>query len=110
MVVHEVISAGCRDGLELMVGEPASEMLPGSRQGVVELVVGIIHLIDTEHGLEAALVETGVVRNQRESLDERPYLLPDIWEYRCIFSILRPKAVYPPAEPLVVVGLGWMRL
>ena len=26
MVVHEVISAGCCDGLELMVGETAAEM------------------------------------------------------------------------------------
>ena len=63
MVVHEVISAGCCDGLELMVWEPAAEMLPGSRQGVVELIVGIVHLIYPEHCLEAAFVETGVVRN-----------------------------------------------
>ena len=63
MVVHEVISAGCGDGLELMVRKLAAEMTSGSRQGVVELVVGIVHLIDTEHGLEAPLVETGVVRN-----------------------------------------------
>ena len=63
MVVLQLISAGCCDGLELMVGEPAAEMPSGSREGVVELIVGIVHLIDTEHGLEAALVETGVVRN-----------------------------------------------
>ena len=63
MVIHEVIAARSGDGLELMVGEPAAEMLPGSCEGVVELVVGIVHLIDTEHSLEATLVETGVVRN-----------------------------------------------
>ena len=63
MVVHEVISAGCCDGLQLMVRKLAAEMLPGSRQGVVELVVWVVHLIDTEHGLEAPFVETGVVRN-----------------------------------------------
>ena len=63
MVVHEVISAGCGDGLELMVRKTAAEVTSGSREGVVELVVGIVHLIDTEHGLEAPLVETGVVRN-----------------------------------------------
>ena len=93
-----------------MVWKASVEVAAGGREGVVELVVGIVHLIYLEDSLEAALVETGVVRNQRESLDERLYLLPDIWEYRCIFSILRPKAVYPPAEPLVVVGLGCMRL
>ena len=26
MVVHELISAGCCDGLQLMVGEPAAEV------------------------------------------------------------------------------------
>ena len=106
MVVHEVISAGCGDGLELMVRKTAAEVTSGSREGVVELIVGIVHLIDTEHGLEAPLVETGVVRNERESLDERFYLLPDVWEYRCIFSILRAKTVYLLAEPLVVLRLG----
>ena len=63
MVVHEVISAGCCDGLQLMVRKLAAEMLSGSRQGVVELIIGIVHLIDTEHGLETSFIETGVVRN-----------------------------------------------
>ena len=106
MVVHEVISAGCCDGLELMVGEPAAEVTSGSREGVVELVVGIVHLIYLEDSLETSLVETGVVRNQRESLDERFYLLPDVWEYRCVIGVLRPKSVNPLAEPLVVLRLG----
>ena len=106
MVVHELISAGCCDGLELMVRKPAAEVSSGSREGVVELIVGIVHLIDTEHGLEAPLVETGVVRNEREPLDERFYFLPDVWEYRCIFGVLRAKPVYLPAEPLVVLRLG----
>ena len=89
-----------------MVWKASVEVAAGGREGVVELVVRIVHPIYLEDSLEAALVETGVVRNQRESLDERFYLLLDVWEYRCIFSILRPKAVYPPVEPLVVLGLG----
>ena len=63
MVVHELISAGCCDGLELMIGEPAAEVTSGSRQGVVELIVWVVHPIYPEHCLETALVETGVVRN-----------------------------------------------
>ena len=58
MVVHEIISAGCGDGLELMVRKTAAEMPSGSSEGVVELIVGIVHLIHLEHGLEAAFVET----------------------------------------------------
>ena len=64
MVVHELISAGCGDGLELMVGEPAAEMLPGSCEGVVELIVWVVHPIYPEHCLEAAFVETGVMSHQ----------------------------------------------
>ena len=90
MVVHEVIAAGCGDGLELMVRKPASEMPSGSSEGVVELIVGIVHLIHSEHGLEASFVESGIVRHEGESFDERLNLLPDVWEYRCILSVLRP--------------------
>ena len=106
MVIHEVIAARSGDGLELMVRELISEVLPGYSEGVVELVVGIVHLIDTEHGLEASFVETGVVRNEGEALDERFNLLPDVWEYRCIFGVLRPKSVYLLAEPLVILRFG----
>ena len=106
MVVHEVISAGCGDGLELMVRKLAAEMLPGSRQGVVELVVWVVHLIYLEDSLETSFIETGVVRNEGEALDERFNLLPDVWEYRCIFSILRSKPVYLLAETLVVLRFG----
>ena len=90
MVVHELISAGCCDCLQLMVGEPAAEVTSGSREGVVELIFGVVHLIHSEHGLEASFVESGIVRHEGESFDERLNLLPDVWEYRCIFSVLRP--------------------
>ena len=58
----------------------------------MEIIVGVVHLIDPEHGLEAAFVETGVVRNQRESLDERLYLFPDIGESE-FFKLLYLKVV-----------------
>ena len=51
-----------------MVGEPAAEVAAGSREGVVELIVGVVHLINSMHRLEAPLVETGVVCNKGESL------------------------------------------
>ena len=63
MVVQELIAAGCGDGLELMVRKPAAKVSSGSREGVVELIVRVVHPIHFEHGLEAPFVETGVVRN-----------------------------------------------
>ena len=93
MVVHEVISAGGGDGLELMVRKLAAEMLPGSRQGVVELVVWVVHLIYLEDSLETSFIETGVVRNEGEALDERFNLLPDIGEHRSVIRVLRTQTV-----------------
>ena len=65
MVVHKVISAGCCDGLELMVRKTAAEKPSGSCEGIVELIVGIVHLIHPEDSLETPFVETGVMSNQR---------------------------------------------
>ena len=47
-----------------MVGEPAAEVTSGSRKGLVELVVGVVHPIYLEDGLETSFVETGVVRKE----------------------------------------------
>ena len=106
MVVHEVISAGCCDGLELMVREPAAEVTSGSREGVVELIVGIVHLIYPEDSLEAPFIEAGIVRHEGEALDERFNLLPDIGEHRSVIRVLRTQTVDLLAEPLVVFRLG----
>ena len=106
MVIHEVIAARSGDGLKLMVWQLISEVMSGYSKGVVELIVGVVHLIDPEHRLQATFVKAGVVSNQRESLDERLYLLPHMWEHRSIIGILRPQTVDLPAEPLVVFWLG----
>lgn len=102
MVIHEVIAARSGDGLKLMVWQLISEVMSGYSKGVVELIVGVVHLIDPEHRLQATFVKAGVVSNQRESLDERLYLLPHMWEHRSIIGILRPQTVDLLAEPLVV--------
>ena len=106
MMVHKFISAGGCNGLELVAREAAAEMPAGSCQSVEELVLGIVHLIDPEHRLEAALIEAGVVRNERQSLDERLDLFPDIWKDRGIFGVFRTQSVHASAEPLVVFRLG----
>ena len=102
MVIHKVITAGGSDGLELMVRELISEVLSGYSKGVVELIVGVVHLINPEHRLQAPFVKAGIVRNQRETLDERLNLLPHIGEHRSIIGILRTQTVDLLAEPLVV--------
>ena len=55
MVLHVVATGGCH-GVKLMVGQ-LRERTPCDTKRVVELIVGVVHLIDTEHRFQAALVE-----------------------------------------------------
>ena len=105
MVVRKVIAASGRDSLELMVRKTMAEMPPGGPQSVVELIFRIIHLIYPEHCFEAALVETGVVRHERKSLNQRLYLFPDIRKKGSVLSVFGAKPVDPHAEPLVIFRL-----
>ena len=73
----------------------------------MEYVGRVVHPIDPEDSLQASFVETGVVRHEGESFDERCNLLPDIWEHGCVIGILGSKSVHLLAEPLVVLRF-WM--
>ena len=105
MVVAEVVAAGGGHRLQLMVGESAAEVPSGGAQGVVEDVVGVVHLIDAEHRFEAAFVEPGVVCNEGESFYQRGDLLPHIGEHRRVLGVAGAQSVYSLAEPLVVFRL-----
>ncbi len=84
VMVLKVEAAGGRDSLKLVVGESAAEVAPGGGKSVEELVVRVIHLVDLEGGLETAFVEAAVVGDQREALNQRGDLFPDMGEYRSI--------------------------
>ena len=49
MVIGQVITAGCGNRLQLMVWQTAAEMITGGRKGIMELILGIIHLIHFEN-------------------------------------------------------------
>jgi len=51
VVVFEVVAAGRRHGVELVVGQTLAEMPPRGPAGATEGVVGIVHLVHTEHRL-----------------------------------------------------------
>ena len=71
----------------------------------MELIVGIVHLIDAEHLLETALIEWTVMSNQRQPLYKRLYLLPYIRKDRSVLRVLWTQAVDVLAEPSVVLRL-----
>ena len=105
MMARQVVPAGCRHCLELMIWKAAAEMTTGSGQCIVENVVWIIHLVHPVHGFEATFIEAGVVRHKWVIFQQRMDLLPDLREHRRVLRILRPKAVHLAAEPLVVFRL-----
>lgn len=105
MVRHRA-AAGLGHGVQLVVWQSSAEVAARSPTGAIELIIGIVHLIDAEHGLEATLVEGTVVRHQRQTFDQRLYLSPHHGEYGRVVSVLVREAVYFLAEPGVVVGFG----
>ena len=55
MVVLQVVSAAGGNGVEVMA--PSGPALARSDTGAMELIVGVVHLIDPEHDFRAVLVE-----------------------------------------------------
>ena len=106
MVVRELVTAGSGDGLKLMVWEPLSIIPSRCRQGIMELIVRVVHLIDAKYLLETSLVKSAVVGYERKSLDERTGFFPDIRENGSVLRILRSQAMDSPAEPLVIIRFG----
>ena len=72
----------------------------------MKLIVRIIHLINTEHSFQTALVESFVMGYKRESGNLRFNLLPYIGEYWSIFSIFSRQSMYLTA-PVIVVFRFW---
>ena len=105
VVLHRA-AAGLGHGVQLVVGQAAAEVAARGPAGAKELVVGVVHLIDAEHGLEAALVEGTVVRHERQPFNQRLDLSPHDGEYGRVGGVLVREAVHALAEPCVVVGFG----
>lgn len=106
VVVGHRAAAGLGDGVQLVVGETATEMAARGPAGAKELVIRIVHLIDAEHGPEAALVKGAVVRHEGQSGDERLDLSPHDGEYGRVVGVLVRESVHLLTEPGVVVGFG----
>ena len=77
MVIGQVITAGCGNRLQLMVRQTAAEMVTGGRKCIMELILGIIHLIHSENLFQTSFIEPAVVSHKRKSLNLWGYLLPD---------------------------------
>jgi hypothetical protein len=70
----------------------------------VEFVVGIVHLVTAEHGLQTAFVESFVMGDEGQALNQRFYLLPYFREDWGLLSILTTKTMNLAAPIVIVVG------
>jgi hypothetical protein len=106
MVVRKVVTTGGSNGLQLVVGKVA-ELATGDAKCVVELVVRIIHLIDTEHRFQASFVKRFVVGNKWQALDKRLYLCPYLGKHRSFVGVGTAKAMHSATPIIIIVGL-WL--
>jgi hypothetical protein len=73
---------------------------------IVELIVRIVHLIYTEHGLQTTFIKGLVMGHKGQTFYQWLYLCPDLWEYWCFLSILTAEAMYLAAPVIIIVWLG----
>ena len=118
VVVFKGESARSGYGLELMILE-MRKLAAGGTECVVELVVGVVHLICAEDRFQAGFVEPFVVGDEREEglsgsgsflvgeAEQGLYLCPYLWEDRGFLGVFTAEAVNLGAEVVVVVGL-WL--
>ena len=81
MMARQVVPAGCRHCLELMIRKAVPEMPAGSSQCIVENIVRIVHLVHPVNGFQATFIKPGIVRHKWVFFQQRMDLLPDLREH-----------------------------
>jgi len=104
MMVLQVVATFCGNGMQLMIRQ-IFKCPTGGRQRVVELIVGVVHLIDTEHGLQAAFVKRLVVGHKWKTFYQRLYLCPHLGEHGRIIGIFAAETMNLTAPIVIIVRL-----
>ena len=65
MMILEVVATGGCNRMKLVIGQRMAELSAGCSKGIVEAIVGIVHLIYLEHRFQASFIETGIVSHER---------------------------------------------
>ena len=107
MMVDKVESAGRRHGVQLVIGQYLSKVFSRSPTSTIELIIRVIHLIDAHHGLQATLVERAIVRHQRQALNERLDLSPDVWKHGRVLGVLLGDAMHERVPIQIIIRL-WL--
>ncbi len=104
MVVLHAESASLCNSLQLVVWQKRKHSSRHTKC-IKELIVRIVHPIDTKHSFEATLVERSVVSHQRQTLNQRFYLSPNIWKNGSVVCVFVSQPMNSPTPIIVVVRL-----
>ena len=74
VMVLQVIATGSSNGMQLVIRQRQAELSAGGSQGIVEAVVGIVHLVRSKYGFQTAFIETGIMSDEGQG----GYLVSDI--------------------------------
>ena len=105
VVILQIIAAAGSNDVEIMAA--LRPTLARCHTGAIEHVVGIVHLIDTEDGFQAALIEGLVVGHKGKIGNLGLYLLPYLGKDGSILGIISTQAVHLTAPVVVIIWL-WL--
>ena len=106
VMVVQGIATGFSYSLKLVVGQITEGAARGCKR-IVELVVGIIHLIDTEYGFQTAFIKRLIMGHEWQTFYQRFYLRPYIREYGGIVCIFVTKTMHL-RTPIVIIVRLWL--
>ena len=90
-----------------MVWEHLSKVFARGATSAIKLIVRVIHLVATHHGLQATFIERAIVRHQRQALNERLDLSPDVWKHGRVLGVLLGDAVDERVPIKIIIRL-WL--
>ena len=105
MMVIQLIAASCCHGVQLVILQSLHGSA-GRAQGIIELIVRIIHLVHAKDSFQTAFIKRTVVGYQGKTFYQRCYLFPHLREYRSIIRISVGQSMYLRTLVVVIVRFG----
>ncbi len=103
MMVLQIITAGGRHGMQLMIGQLPPEVAARRLAGAEKEIAGVRQAVKVERGPQAPLVERRVVCHERQPVDQCVDLGPHILELGRLVGIGAGQTVHLRVETAVEI-------
>lgn len=105
MVVIQLIAADGSHRMQLVILQSLHGSA-GHAQGIIELIVRIIHLVHAKDCFQTAFIKRAVVGHQWQTFYQRCYLFPHLRKYRSIICIPTGQSMHLRTPVVVIVRFG----